>query len=177
MSADQVHQAHEGEVDPVAEWRRAARNPQIEQALRELHLEIAESTRAARPLCIASGHCCRFDAFGHSLYLTGLEAAWVLEQLHAQLGRSLAQQEVQRAIEQGRCPFLQDGLCTVHPIRPFGCRTFFCDPQARRWQEDLHERCHSVLRALHDRLAIPYRYAEWRSLLAQLTDPDERPSG
>lgn len=140
----------------------------MEETLRAIHLEIAESTRAARPLCVASGRCCRFEAFGHRLYVTALEAAWVLERLETELGRRLTAEEIEKATAEGTCPFLCDGRCSVHAIRPFACRTFFCDPRSEDWQRDLHERCHAAVRLLHERNAIPYRYGEWREVLAML---------
>lgn len=156
----------------MAAWRRGAGEPSVDRALRDIHLQVAESTRAARPLCVASGRCCRFEAFGHRLYVTALEAAWVMARLNGELGRSLTRRQVLRAVEEGTCPFLDEGLCTVHAIRPFACRTFFCDPRAQAWQQELHERCHAAVRALHDQLEIPYRYAEWRTTLELLASDD-----
>ena len=43
---------------------------------------------------------------------------------------------------------------------------YFCDPRAAGWQEDLSERTLARLRALHDAHDVPYRYGEWRTMLA-----------
>ena len=51
-------------------------------------------------------------------------------------------------------------------MRPLGCRIYFCDPRAAGWQEDLSERTLARLRALHDAHDVPYRYGEWRTMLA-----------
>jgi Fe-S-cluster containining protein len=61
-----------------------------------------------------------------------------------------------------------DGLCSVHPIRPFGCRIFFCDPTAGDWQQQQYELFHAELKQLHDQFEIPYLYLEWRTALRSL---------
>lgn len=63
------------------------------------------------------------------------------------------------------CPYQQNKLCTVHAIRPFGCRMFFCDATSTDWQNQMYEQFHSELRQLHDELAVPYFYVEWRQAL------------
>ena len=63
------------------------------------------------------------------------------------------------------CPFQQVNLCSVHAIRPFGCRIFFCDSTAQDWQQDQYTRFHAELKRLHEELAVPYFYVEWRVAL------------
>jgi len=154
-------------------WRSAAASPAVDAVIRAIHLEVAESTRTARPLCLASGRCCNFAAFGHRLFVTGLETAWCLREI----GREPTNESVDDAARRGTCPFLVDGLCSVHAVRPFACRTFFCDRDATEWQRRLHERCHDAMREVHDAHAIPYRYGEWRSMLAMFTTDCGRDRG
>ena len=66
------------------------------------------------------------------------------------------------------CPFQQNKLCSVHGIRPFGCRIFFCDPTATDWQNAQYERFHADLKRLHEQLGVPYQYVEWRQALSAL---------
>ena len=159
-----------GERSTASSWILAAADPRIDLALRTIHGEIAESTRAHKPLCIASGRCCRFAEFGHRLYVTGLETGWFLGRLQGDLDRTLSRMELDAAVASGSCPFLRDGLCSVHAIRPFACRTFFCDPRADAWQTELHERMHARVRALHDEFGIEYRYGEWREILGMFVE-------
>ena len=121
-------------------------------------------TTLERPLCLASGRCCRFEAHGHRLYVTGLEVAWFLDRLAVEEGRALEAAAIDAAVERGDCPFLEGGRCTVHAIRPFGCRSYFCDPRAG-WQAAAYERWHARVRALHDERSLPYAYGEWRAML------------
>lgn len=153
-------------LDEEAEaWWRACGLPPVDAALRSIHARIESEVSLARPLCIASGNCCRFDAFGHRLMVTGLEAAWSLR--HA--GRSLQGEEIAAARREGTCPFLVEGrLCGIRAARPMPCRTFFCDRAASPWQESLHEESLAEIRRVHETHAIPYRYLEWRDALAAI---------
>ncbi len=156
-------------ADWIRAWRLAAGAAPVDTELRAIYSAVLDSTRAARPICVASGACCRFEAYGHRLYVTGLEAAWFLRELDVS-GRLLTREAVLAARGAGTCPFLREGCCTVHTIRPFACRTFFCDPRSEAWQTELHESCHGRIRALHDSLSLPYHYGEWRDVLGELAE-------
>ena len=121
------------------QWIAAASEPRVTTTLQRIFKQIDETVRAERPLCIASGRCCHFEAHGHRLYVTGLEAAWFLQELARTQERQLDLQEIDKARELGTCPLLESGLCSVHAIRPFGCRSYFCDPRAQ-WQGSAYER-------------------------------------
>ena len=82
---------------------------------------------------------------------------------------SLPTGEGAEATTPGGCPFQRDKLCTVHTIRPLGCRIFFCQAGTQDWQHDLCERYLARFRTLHDAYALPYRYLEWRTGLAAAT--------
>jgi Fe-S-cluster containining protein len=60
------------------------------------------------------------------------------------------------------------GRCTVHDIRPFGCRIFFCDKTSTQWQQEQYEVFHQTIKRLHTTLGVPYCYAEWRWALGAL---------
>lgn len=153
----------------VALWKVAAVEPRVSEVLNAIFKDATEVARRERPLCLASGRCCRFEAHGHRLYVTGLEAAWFLHQLSETCGRTLQVSEIESARSRGDCPLLENGLCSVHDIRPFGCRGYFCDPRAS-WQEATYERWHQQVRTLHDELELPYAYGEWRGMLSSLVD-------
>jgi Fe-S-cluster containining protein len=149
-------------VGEARQWLRAAGEEAVDEALRSLHLRIEAEVAAKRPLCLASGNCCRFDAFGHRLMVTGLEAASTLRHAGVELGG----EQLAAARREGRCPFLAEGrLCGIRTARPMACRTFFCDRAASPWQEALHEASLAEIKALHRLHSIPYRYLEWRDAL------------
>jgi Fe-S-cluster containining protein len=68
-------------------------------------------------------------------------------------------------VDPAGCPFQSDKLCTVHAIRPFGCRIFFCDATTTDWQNQMYEQFHARLKRLHEELNVPYFYIEWREAL------------
>lgn len=144
-------------------------DPRVTTVLHDIFRESTEVVRRERPLCLASGRCCRFEAHGHRLYVTGLEAAWFVRELRLREDRVITIPEIDEARTRGDCPLLVDGLCTVHAIRPFGCRGYFCDPRAR-WQETTYERWHARVRGLHEELEVPYAYGEWREMLSLIVD-------
>ena len=142
-------------------WLEAAAHPDVERQMQSMIVEASEAVRARRPLCVAGGACCRFERFGHQLWMSGLEVAWCLRQVPAMP----TLEQVDDATRRGDCPFLREGQCSVHWARPLGCRAYFCDGAGEGWQEALLESWHARVRTLHDRLQIPYRYDEWRRLL------------
>jgi len=171
--------------DPRPEWRRLAREPAVATRFLGLRTLVEERIARERPLCLGGGQCCRFERYGHRLFVTGLEATFCL----ARMDRPAPDPaEVEAARARGDCPFLarrapfvgirlpgvarddrgEGGLCGVHAERPLGCRLFHCDPRAEAWERELHEEVHEAVRGLHRELAAPYRYLEWRDALALL---------
>lgn len=151
-------------------WWRAATLPAVEGALSALHEYAANVVEAQRPICLSSGKCCNFRGHDHLLVVTGLEALWVWRQTE----RTLRSSSAEAARSSGVCAFLSGSLCTIHPVRPTGCRTYFCDRGEGLWQSALSERLHESITSLHDEHQIPYLYAEWTWLLAHITQADER---
>ena len=143
-----------------APWFDAARAPAVDAAMRDLFDRLDEQVRRAAPVCNRSGRCCRFDEFGHRLYATALEIAWLLTQVDDKRRRA----DVDPT---GPCPFQVDGACAVYSVRSTGCRVFFCDKSTDEWQHTLYERFLGELRQLHREHDLPYEYVEWRNGLAE----------
>ncbi len=153
----------------------AAARVDVRDAVARVYADLQSEIDARRPVCSASGKCCRFEEYGHRLYVTTLElAAFVAElpvadcqlPVRATSLPVLATGNPQRATSS--CPFQIDNLCSVHAIRPFGCRMFFCDATATQWQNERYEQFHAELKRLHDVLDVPYFYVEWRQALGAL---------
>ena len=172
---------------------RAADRAEVREAVRAIYDELQAETDERRPRCDASGRCCRFEAFGHRLYVTTAELAAFSYELTGDVfaasrsdvggpaaprSRSLpvladsaggrdagATPEEKAAWDGTGCPYQVRGLCGVHSIRPFGCRVFFCDESSTEWQRQAYERFHGRLKRAHERLDVPYFYVEWRSAL------------
>jgi Fe-S-cluster containining protein len=138
----------------------AAQRPEARAAVDALYRSVQQEIDQRRPLCIISGRCCRFEEFGHRLFVTTLELARFVHETGAI--------NLPQNWDGTGCPFQRAKLCTVHPIRPFGCRMFFCDATSTEWQNDAYERFHAELKRLHDQLNVPYLYMEWREALRAL---------
>ncbi|HSV16100.1 MAG TPA: hypothetical protein VLI90_17700 [Tepidisphaeraceae bacterium] len=141
----------------------AARRPEIRPLVRDLYARLRSRIDERRPICVASGRCCRFDEYGHRLYVTTIELAAFVSELQATTPPPII------TPQPGGCLFQIGKLCGVHAIRPFGCRVFFCDPTAEAWQTEQYEQFHAELKRLHDELAVPYFYVEWRQALTALS--------
>ena len=156
----------------------AAARADVREAVAQVYADLQATIDARRPACVASGRCCRFEEFGHRLYVTTLELGAFLHAFRARPAPDHPAAEhsapdrstvsLPQAWDETGCPFQAQRLCGVHAIRPFGCRVFFCDASAGQWQNDVYEQFHSRLKRLHEEMAVPYLYVEWRHALRQL---------
>jgi Fe-S-cluster containining protein len=177
VAARAINNADEMLADEVA---AAAARPEVRAAMTLLYADLQREIDARRPLCTASGRCCHFDAFGHRLYVTTMELAafsHALQETVPASDRPVAPRgphprarvvHLAGSDPGASCIFQRDGLCSVHPIRPFGCRIFFCDATSTQWQHERYAHFHAHLQRLHAQLDVPYRYIEWRAALAEL---------
>ena len=134
-------------------------NAELHRAMAAFFAEVDQSIARQNPVCRNRGACCRFDSFGHKLYVTGVELIYFVQ------GQRAAWR---RADGTGLCPYHVGGECTARSHRPLGCRIFYCDPDTRDWQPAEYERRHGELRRLGVRLGVDYRYVEWLSALREL---------
>ena len=147
----------------------ATERPEAREAVKALYANVQREIDARRPLCIVSGRCCRFEEYGHRLFVTTLEMAAFMHDLRDSrsahvAGGGIPLPQFQEWDHTG-CPWQRNKLCTVHAFRPFGCRMFFCDATSTEWQNEQYERFHAELKQLHQTLDIPYFYVEWRQAL------------
>jgi Fe-S-cluster containining protein len=146
--------------------RSAAARPELRAAVNEVYQRVQREVDARRPVCAASGRCCRFEDYGHRLYVSTLELAAFQHELEQ--ARAEGRVGVPEPWDGKGCPFQVSKLCGVHPFRPFGCRMFFCDETSTEWQNQAYERFHGELKQLHETLGVPYAYVEWRQALREL---------
>jgi Fe-S-cluster containining protein len=139
----------------------AAGRSEVRAAVESIYTDLQHKIDTRKPICSTSGRCCRFEEFGHRLYVTTMELATFV------YGLEMSPPKPQLWDGTG-CPFQIQGLCSAHPIRPFGCRIFFCDSTSTAWQHEQYEYFHAQLKSLHGSLDVPYRYLEWRGALSSL---------
>lgn len=130
--------------------------PELARELEEIYADLDRELAGLRPLCRSSGRCCRFKAYGHQLWTTDLELDYLIDR------EGLP--SVPPA-EEGTCPYLKDGLCSVRDHRMLGCRIYFCDSGYESSMGPLYEKYHARIKDLHRRHGVSYRYGE---LLASL---------
>jgi hypothetical protein len=104
---------------------------------------------AARPRCDASGRCCRFTEYGHTLFLSQFEADILLE----------SALPFATPVSRDGCPFQVGNHCTARHERPLGCRIYFCDPAFQDQQGPITERAIAELKRLADEFNTGWMYA------------------
>jgi hypothetical protein len=109
--------------------------------------------------CRQCGRCCRFATWGHTLFASACEAAFLVRGAPVLSGVS--------APEDGArcCPWLANGRCSAHADRMLGCRTFTCDAGLAEKAQAVHE---AALGRLKRRVAahrLPWIYAPFHRLL------------
>ena len=146
---------------------RAGERPDVWAAVEQVYTDLAAAIARRRPVCEMSGRCCRFEEYGHRLFVTTMELAAFVHAL-GEPGQSRRITMAMQNWDGAGCPFQVGKLCGVHSLRPFGCRIFFCDPTAAGWQNEQYEQFHVTLKRLHEDLGVPYFYLEWRQALGVL---------
>jgi len=132
-----------------------------------IYADLAQEIDARRPVCAISGRCCRFEEYGHRLFVTTIELAVFVHEFEASAPSPEMAENISRWGGTG-CPFQVGKLCGVHSIRPLGCRMFFCDPTSTEWQNSQYEQFHARLKQAHEELGVSYAYVEWRKALEML---------
>ena len=115
----------------------------------QLYRQVDAEVAAAGPVCVASGRCCRFKEYGHTLFLSNLEADVLLE----------SAPPYQLPVTPDFCPFQQERLCTARESRPLGCRIYFCDPTYQETGRNLSEKYLHKLKELAREHGAQWQYA------------------
>ena len=124
-------------------------NPELRQQVLDVYARVDAAVAAAGPRCQASGRCCRFTEYGHTLFLSGFEAEILLESAPA----------YDQPVSRDGCPFQVGGRCTARQERPLGCRIYFCDPAYQERQAEITEDAVAELKRLADAHGEGWRYA------------------
>src|SRR5579884_133121 len=128
----------------------------------ELYQEVDAAVAAAGPVCVASGRCCRFKEYGHTLFISNLEADVLLA----------AAPPYEGPVSADFCPFQNGNLCTAREPRPLGCRVYYCDPAYQDTGNRLSEEYLRRLKRLADEQGVEWRYAPLHYFLNDAKRPD-----
>jgi hypothetical protein len=132
-----------------------------------VYAEADRAVAAAGPRCDASGRCCRFAEYGHTLFLSHFEAELLLE----------AAPPYEKPVGREACPFQVDNLCTARHQRPLGCRIYFCDPAYQETSHRITEEAIGRLKRLADEFGTGWRYAPLHAFLNEADRPNTTAPG
>jgi len=126
--------------------------------LADLYRDLDRAVSELAPVCELSGRCCRFEEYGHTLFVSEVEAAVLIADAPAPV----------RPLDSGAtCPWQDSkGRCVAREARPLGCRVYFCDPRYEDHAPTISERFLSRLKALCDARGWAWNYAPLHRHLA-----------
>lgn len=127
--------------------------------LLQIYDQLAGDLQQLAPVCELSGRCCRFEEYGHTLFLSRPEAELLVETVWP----------AGAAVTRGSCPFQVGKVCTARENRPFGCRVYFCDPRYEGQAERLSEQYLAELKRLHEQTATDWEYRPLYAFLQELS--------
>ena len=122
----------------------------VRQKVLEVYAKADAAVAAAGPRCEASGKCCRFKEYGHTLFISHFESEILLESAPSLLPA---------CVSPDGCPFQVEGLCTARSSRPLGCRIYFCDPAYETRMAEITEESIAELKSIADRYETGWDYA------------------
>ena len=131
--------------------------PELRRRVLDVYAAVDAAVSAAAPRCDASGRCCRFTEYGHTLFLSAFEAEILLENAPA----------YEQPVSRDGCPFQVDGLCTARDTRPLGCRIYFCDPAFQERMTALTEEAVAALKRIADAHGTGWHYSHLHHFLNQ----------
>ena len=134
---------------------------ELRRRVLELYREVDAAVAAAGPVCVASGRCCRFKEYGHTLFVSNLEADVLLASAPPS----------DRPVSADFCPFQKDNLCTAREPRPLGCRVYYCDPAYQETGNQITEKYLRRLKELAEQHGVEWRYASLHQFLNMPSEP------
>jgi Fe-S-cluster containining protein len=136
-------------------------NSDFRTKLMAIYAEVDAAVAAASPRCEASGRCCRFEEYGHTLFLSRFEAEVLLESAPT----------YSKPVSRANCPFQVEGLCTAREPRPLGCRIYFCDENYTETGNAITEDAIRKLKNLADEFEVGWEYAPLQHFLNTMDRP------
>lgn len=119
-----------------------------------------EKNKALLGKCSGCGRCCDFEGFDHLLFVTSPELVF--------LKQNLKDKKI-KTMQASRCPYNEQGKCTIYSFRFSGCRVFYCKGN-RDFQNELSESAVAKLKSLCEQFDIHYYYADLKTALNTLTN-------
>jgi hypothetical protein len=123
----------------------------VRTTLQAFYREVEKEIAQEGPICLISGRCCRFEEYGHVLFVSAPEAILLVADSPA---------PVRVLDDKATCPWQDlNGRCTARTARPLGCRFFFCDPSFEARMPELAEKWIGRLKLVAEEHNWPWEYA------------------
>ncbi|MCX5655567.1 MAG: hypothetical protein NTY65_13075 [Planctomycetota bacterium] len=107
---------------------------EVRAAVVEVYARVDAALAPAASACRACGKCCRFEPGGVILFASALELAYFVAETPASRAPTIRS----GSCDSWRCPHQQGDICTARSARLLGCRTYFCDAEARAAGEQIY---------------------------------------
>ncbi len=144
---------------PIDDIRRCSRDAAFMSEVAAFLKSLDQSVASHTPVCTNRGACCKFESYGHDLFVTSVELAYFV---------GLTEGELIAPVDRSFCPYQQGGACVTRVQRPVGCRVYFCEERSQHWQGDLTESALGELAKIGDKFKLQYAYLEWTTALRKL---------
>lgn len=120
--------------------------------LKDMYDQLEQDFKDMPKPCTQCGLCCNFTEFGHKLYISSLEFAYVSTHLNCDKIHSFDE-----------CPYMDKHLCRARDHRMLGCRTFFRlhEEKDSNQAQDLYEKYLGQLKELYKTHHIPWEYKDF----------------
>jgi hypothetical protein len=138
-------------AEPESERSVAVNDSILDAELRSIYDDVNAEVARAGPVCELSGRCCRFQEYGHTLFVSTAEFSYLVRHAPPPV----------RPVDSGEtCPW-QDaaGRCQARDARPLGCRVYFCDPAYQETAPVLSEQFIARLKRYAERHDLEWNYA------------------
>ena len=134
----------------------------VRSAVLAVYAAADAAVSAAGPRCDASGRCCRFTEYDHTLFISAFEAELLLAR---------APLRAEGPFSRDGCPYQINGLCTARDARPLGCRIYFCDPSFQTHMAEITEEAIASLKRIADAHDTGWHYAPLHHFLNARPQP------
>ncbi len=128
------------------------------EELERVYAEADKELKALGASCDACGRCCNFREADHDLFATRLEVYYIVHKAGMPDG----------PVEDGVCPYLDGGSCTVHEHRTLGCRVFYCRDGMKDYYRPLYEKYRKIIGKISSDYYLPEDYGSANDLLREL---------
>lgn len=121
-------------------------NVAISKAVDEVYRWI--ESQGIEHTCTGCGDCCNFTEFDHLLFVTSVELIHFAE--------SIGRKNI-KPMQNGICPYMEQGKCTVYKSRFAGCRIFQCKGSDEQ-QGEVMEKALAKLKQIGEEFGVDYSY-------------------